>query len=152
MPIRPGQAKGAYTGQDGGGGGGGSVNSVSANAPLASTGGTDPFISLGGLTSFGSPGQIMAVAPDGSSLEWKDESVAPQVIVQALYPAWSSGTSYPINSFVSRNGIVYMSKVDGNTGNDPETSAAEWYKFGTASDNTHAAAMKFLGDMLNPWG
>lgn len=153
MPIRPGQAKGAYTGADGGGGGGGSVDSVGANTPLASTGGATPIISMVGLSSFGSPGQVPVVNPDGTAFEWGDNAtnITPQQAVEAMYPAWDSIIVYPINYFVQQGGIVFMSKVAGNIGSSPSSSPGAWHQFGATPDDTHTEAMKFLGDLLNPW-
>ena len=39
---------------------------------------------------------------------------------------WSSATTYKLNDAVSLGGTSYLSLVDGNLNNDPETSPSEW--------------------------
>lgn len=79
-------------------------------------------------------------------------SVTPAAVVAALYKAWDGGTVYPVNAFVAFNGIIYMSRQGGNTGHSPASSPSWWHKFGTSSDDTQAEAMKFYGDITEPWG
>jgi hypothetical protein len=51
------------------------VTNITAQSPLASTGGTTPIISLGGLSSIGSRGQLIAVASGGTALNYIDPGV-----------------------------------------------------------------------------
>ena len=39
---------------------------------------------------------------------------------------WSTTTTYKTNDAVSLGGTSYLSIVDGNLGNDPETSPTQW--------------------------
>ena len=55
--------------------GSGAVTNITAQSPLASTGGTTPIISLGGLSSIGSRGQLIAVASGGTALNYIDPGV-----------------------------------------------------------------------------
>lgn len=55
-------------------------------------------------------------------------------------PAWVSGTTYDIGSYVIRDHVVYVSSIDGNQGYDPahevqELEGARWIKVGAT--NTH---------------
>ncbi|MDA8556607.1 hypothetical protein N9K77_00010 [bacterium] len=52
------------------GGSGSGVSSVTAVSPLRSTGGSTPAISLAGLTSFGTTGQVIKVNSNADGLEW----------------------------------------------------------------------------------
>jgi trimeric autotransporter adhesin len=42
---------------------------------------------------------------------------------------WDPGTRYGVNDLVSFRGLTYVSRVDGNTGNPPDTSPAQWALF-----------------------
>lgn len=55
--------------------GSGAVTNITAQSPLASTGGTTPIISLGGLSSIGSRGQFIAVASGGTALNYIDPAI-----------------------------------------------------------------------------
>ena len=55
--------------------GSGAVTNITAQSPLASTGGTTPIISLGGLSSIGDRGQLIAVASGGTALNYIDPGV-----------------------------------------------------------------------------
>ncbi len=46
-------------------------------------------------------------------------------VYQNGMPEWSVDETYYINSLTNRNGVVYRSKTDANTGNDPATDANE---------------------------
>jgi hypothetical protein len=48
------------------------------------------------------------------------------MLYQQGVPVWDSGTTYYTNNFCSKNGIIYISTSDDNTGNDPETDTTNW--------------------------
>jgi hypothetical protein len=48
------------------------------------------------------------------------------MLYQQGVPVWDSGTTYYTNHFCSKNGIIYISTSDDNTGNDPETDTTNW--------------------------
>lgn len=47
-------------------------------------------------------------------------------ILQDGIPPYDSNTEYFQNSFCSFNGVIYISLVDNNTGNQPDTSGVDW--------------------------
>lgn len=52
-------------------------------------------------------------------------------LINGLYqqgvPEWDSGTTYYQNNFCNRNGVVYISKINGNTNHDPATDISHTY-------------------------
>ena len=52
------------------------------------------------------------------------------------YPTWAVGTTYAKDAFVDYGTHIYQSLVNSNTGNQPDTSPAQWVLIGP--DNTHA--------------
>lgn len=52
------------------------------------------------------------------------------------YATWAAGTTYAKDAFVDYGTHIYQSLVNSNTGNQPDTSPAQWVLIGP--DNTHA--------------
>lgn len=50
-------------------------------------------------------------------------------ILQDGVPPWDSGTTYYTNSIAQSGGKLYISLVDGNTGNAPASSPTDWQVF-----------------------
>lgn len=44
---------------------------------------------------------------------------------------WNVAQEYHEDSFTNRNGVIYLSLVNDNIGNDPESSPSEWEAYGT---------------------
>ena len=47
-------------------------------------------------------------------------------ILQQGISIWDSGTIYYTGNFASKNGSLYISQIDENQGNDPETDTTNW--------------------------
>lgn len=47
-------------------------------------------------------------------------------IFQAGVPEWEVGTEYHLNSYCQKEGVLFISLTNDNTGNDPYTSPANW--------------------------
>lgn len=68
------------------------------------------------------------------------------------YPEFDPDVSYGIDDMISRNGLIYVSEVDNNKGNVPESSPSEWSEYASSdesvkvSDNDTAAG--YLADKL----
>lgn len=45
---------------------------------------------------------------------------------QSGIPEWDSATTYYTNGIVQKDGVIYLSKVNDNLGNDPASSVANW--------------------------
>lgn len=100
---------------------------------LANTflGTTDPA-TIQALSAWSS-GFIGAVTPSEQFPPLPETTGALKVfsyLINMLYqqgvPVWDSGTTYYTNNFCSKNGILYISTSDNNTGNDPETDTVNW--------------------------
>lgn len=50
-------------------------------------------------------------------------------ILQSGIPEWDVSTEYFTNNFVRVSGVVYVSKTDNNTGNDPTTDTNNWESY-----------------------
>src|SRR5262249_41102479 len=88
----------------------GSVGATGANGATGATGSIGPLGPTGATGADGATGPTGATGTQG--LTWQQ--------------AWSAGTTYGMGDAVSFNGSSYISLVNGNTGNQPDTSPADW--------------------------
>ena len=59
----------------------------------------------------------------------------PQGLSLTYTGAWAGGDSYATLDWVTYNGSAWVSLVDGNTGNQPDTSPSEWALLAQRGDN-----------------
>lgn len=81
-------------------------------------------------------GWIGAVTPDSQFPPLPEMTGAMKVlshqicgILQQGVSTWDNGTIYYTGNFVSLNGKLYVSQVDENQGNNPETDTTNWKEF-----------------------
>ena len=103
---------------------------------LANTfiGTTDPAI-IQQLPAWGQ-GFIGAVTPETQFPALPEMTGAMKVlshqicgILQQGVSTWDSGTIYYAGNFSAKNGRLYISQIDENQGNDPETDTTNWQEF-----------------------
>jgi hypothetical protein len=98
------------------------------------TGTTDPEV-IQSLPAWGQ-GWISAVTPNTQFPALPEMTGAMKVlshqicgIEQQGISDWDNGTIYYQNNFTSKNGKIYISQIDENQGNDPETDTVNWKEF-----------------------
>lgn len=64
------------------------------------------------------------------------ESMLSSTTATEAYSAWSSGTTYALNAYVTYNSRIYQSLQASNLNHQPDTSSAWWLD--TGPDNRHA--------------
>ncbi len=69
---------------------------------------------------------VVVANDEADSLSIFLNSVPPPVVGFHWKGAWDSGTSYATGDAVSFNGSSYISLIDSNTGNPPDTSPTDW--------------------------
>lgn len=72
-------------------------------------------------------------------------------LLQSGVPEWDSGTTYFIDQFCRKSGILYVSLVDNNTANDPATPGANWVSLEApagASTDAQAVAVDAAAHLL----
>ena len=99
------------------------------------------------LASFNSPGLNQVLGWNGSAMLWVDKGFA--------VSAWDNAETYNIGHIVTQNARAFLSRVNGNTGNDPdlETSAANWFLIRTSEEIVHTAGRFYApGTVVNSTG
>lgn len=82
----------------------------------------------------------------------KDVREVADIAAQFSFAQWSNATTYADGEFAYLNGIIYESLVNGNTGNQPDTSPVQWIARTFAESNfTNYAVNQFYfsGDFVN---
>jgi hypothetical protein len=64
-------------------------------------------------------------------------------ILQQGVSTWDNGTIYYTGNFVSLNGRLYISQVDENQGNNPETDTVNWQEFPSGANKANTNASNF---------
>ena len=87
----------------------------------------------------------------GSALQWVNGGGGGGISVQA----WGSGITFDIGDIATQNSRAWMSRTDGNIGNDPEleASAANWFLIRTGEEIVHTAGRFYApGTVVNSTG
>ena len=99
------------------------------------------------LAASNSPGTNQVLGWSGSSLQWVSGGGGGFSV-----SAWDNASTYSIGNIVTQNSRAFMSRVDNNTGNDPdlEASAASWFLIRTGEEIVHAAGRFYApGTVVN---
>ena len=103
------------------------------------------------LAASNAPGTNQVLSWSGSELTWATQTGGGGLTVSA----WDTGTTYSIGNIVTQNNRAWMSRVDNNTGNDPdlEASAANWFLIRTGEEIIHTAGRFYTpGTVVNSTG
>ena len=109
---------------------------------------SDGAFSFGRLAPGGTTGQVLTRT--GSGKEWANASGGGFTV-----SSWDNASTYSIGNIVTQNNRAWMSRVDNNTGNDPdlEASAVNWFLIRTGEEIIHTPGRFYApGTVVNSTG
>jgi hypothetical protein len=102
----------------------GSAGAAGAQGPAGAAGPAGPQGAIGATGATGATGPQGPIGPIG--LTGAQGAAGPQGPPATFAGAWSSTNTYGLGTVVFYNGSSYVSLIDGNVGNEPDTNPTQW--------------------------